>query len=110
MVFCSGGLTGIKFMFTNSVSSGWVGDSNSPGIVQGTLRIPKRISQNFMFAGLDRFKIISLSLGEFIGNHPPAFLQFPFPRVRIPFVDTTSLKSQGFENQHSPTIPAFQGF
>ena len=53
----------------------------------------------------------SLSLGEFIGTPPSrCFSGVSFPSVRVLFVDTTSLKSQGFENQHSPTIPAFQGF
>lgn len=76
MAFCSEGLTGIKFIFTNSDSSGWVGDSNGPGIAQGILSIPERLDWYCLLAGLDCFKIVSLGLGKLTG-HAGASVKFP---------------------------------
>lgn len=51
VVFCSGELTGIKFIFTNSDSgwvgdsTGWLGHSNGPGIAQGMLSVPDRLDR-----------------------------------------------------------------
>jgi hypothetical protein len=76
VAFCSEGLTGIKFIFTNSDSSGWVGDSNGPGIAQGILSIPERLDWYCLLAGLDCFKIVSLGLGKLTG-HAGASVKFP---------------------------------
>lgn len=67
VAFCSEGLTGIKFLFANSASSGWVGDSNGPGIAQGTRGVPKQANQPFVLADFDRFKIVSLGFGDQVG-------------------------------------------
>ncbi|KAI9045251.1 F-box protein [Aspergillus affinis] len=67
--FCSEGLTGIKFMFTNSDPSGWIGNNSGPGIAYGTLTIPEGNNQYCLLASLDRFKIVSIGLGELI-DHP----------------------------------------
>ncbi|KAJ5619619.1 hypothetical protein N7510_003603 [Penicillium lagena] len=64
VAFCSEGLTGIKFAFTNSDSSGWIGSSSGPGIAYGTIDIPNKLEQCRLLAGLDRYKIVSLGLGE----------------------------------------------
>ncbi|XHG00078.1 hypothetical protein AWENTII_003549 [Aspergillus wentii] len=74
VAFCSEGLTGIRFKFTNSDSSDWVGDSSSPGIAQGTLNVPGRLNWYYLLAGLDRFKIVSLGLGK-LPDHPDASLK-----------------------------------
>lgn len=76
VAFCSEGLMGIKFIFTNSDSSGWVGSSNGPGIAHGTLSIPERLNRYYLLAGLDRFKIVSLGLGE-LTSHRGASLKLP---------------------------------
>lgn len=64
MAFCSEGLTGIKFIFTNSGTSGWVGDNSGPGIAQEILSIPARSDWYCILVGLDYFKIVSLGLGH----------------------------------------------
>ncbi|RAK96808.1 uncharacterized protein BO80DRAFT_416097 [Aspergillus ibericus CBS 121593] len=74
VAFCSEGLTGVKFTFTPSDSSYWVGESNGPGIAQGTLIVPERSNRNYLLAGLDHFKIVWLGLGELI-EHPRASLK-----------------------------------
>lgn len=76
VAFCSEGLTGVKFIFTNSDSSGWVGDSNSPGIAQDILSIPERLNWYCLHADLDCLKIVSLGLGELTG-HAGASLKVP---------------------------------
>ncbi|KGO74307.1 hypothetical protein PITC_019770 [Penicillium italicum] len=64
VAFCSQGLTGIKFIYTGSNSSGWLGDSNGPGIANGTLSIPEGSNWHCLLVGLDRYKIVSLGLGK----------------------------------------------
>lgn len=64
VAFCSQGLTEIKFIYTASNSSGWVGDSNGPGISNGTLSIPEGSNLHCLLVCLDRYKIISLGLGK----------------------------------------------
>lgn len=64
VAFCAEGLTGIKFIYTNSDSTDWIGDSIGPGVAQGTLRIPERTERCCLLVGLDRFKIVSLGLCE----------------------------------------------
>ena len=81
VAFCSEGLTGIKVMFTNSDSSGWVGDSNGPGIAQGILSIPERLDWYCLLAGLDCFKIVSLGLGKLTG-HAGASVKVPSQGVQ----------------------------
>lgn len=76
VAFCSEGLTGIKFIFTNSGSSGWVGDSNGPGIAQGILGIQERLNWYCLLAGLDCLKIVSLGLGK-LTSHAGASVKFP---------------------------------
>lgn len=68
VAFCSEGLVGINFIYAGSDSSGWVGDSNGPGTVYGTLSISERSNRHCLLVGLDRYKIVSLSLGE-VTNH-----------------------------------------
>lgn len=88
VTFSSEGLTGIKFVFTNSDSSGWVGDSDSLGVAHGTLTIPEKMNRYFLLAGLDRFKIVSLGVGE-LTDHPGASLEFPSQRL----MDTSRVHS-----------------
>lgn len=76
VAFCSEGLTGIKLIFTDSDSSGWVGDKNGPGIAQGILSIPERSNWYCLLAGLDCYKIISLGFGKLTG-HAGASVKFP---------------------------------
>ncbi|OQE10215.1 hypothetical protein PENVUL_c004G08176 [Penicillium vulpinum] len=68
VAFCSEGLTGIKLIYTDSSSSGWVGSPDGPGIARGTLSIPERPNQCCLLVGLDRYKIVSLGFGE-MANH-----------------------------------------
>ena len=64
VAFCSEGLRGLQFKFSNSESSVWVGESKGPGIAYGTLKIPEKSDQCCLLAGLDRYKIVLLSLRE----------------------------------------------
>jgi hypothetical protein len=68
VAFCSEGLAGIQFIFTNSHPSGWVGDSNGPGIALGILSIPETLNRSCLLVGLDCFKIVSLGLGKLTGH------------------------------------------
>ncbi|KAJ5569594.1 uncharacterized protein N7459_009024 [Penicillium hispanicum] len=72
VAFCPQGLRGIKVVFTDSDSSGWIGDSNGPDIAYGALRIPGTFNQHCLLAGLDRFKIVYLGLGEFTNQLGPS--------------------------------------
>ncbi|PYH74879.1 F-box protein [Aspergillus vadensis CBS 113365] len=69
VAFCSEGLVGIQLQYDNSASSCWIGDSSGPGIAQGTLQIPTREDQYHLLADIDRFKIVSLGLAEWIDDH-----------------------------------------
>lgn len=68
VAFRAEGLTGIKFIFTNSDSSDWVGDNNNRGIAHGTLNIPEDTGLCYLLASLDCFKIVALGLGESING------------------------------------------
>ncbi|KXG47395.1 uncharacterized protein PGRI_012650 [Penicillium griseofulvum] len=68
VAFCSQGLTGIKFIYTGSNSSRWVGNSNGPGIAHGTLSIPEKSNRHCLLVGLDKYKIVSLGLGKAIND------------------------------------------
>ncbi|KAJ5833106.1 hypothetical protein N7474_001417 [Penicillium riverlandense] len=59
------------FTFTSSDSSAWVGSSSGPGIAYGTIGIPDKLEQYRLLAGLDRYKIVSLGLGELTLNPRP---------------------------------------
>lgn len=83
MAFCSEGLTGIKFIFANADSSGWVGDSNGPGIAQGILSIPEKPDWHWLLAGLDCFKIVSLGLGRLTGHAAGASVKLPSQGVSM---------------------------
>ncbi|KAL3469477.1 hypothetical protein BJX99DRAFT_265147 [Aspergillus californicus] len=65
---CSEGLTGIKLIFTDSTSSGWIGNGKGQGVALGTLPISPVLQQPYLLAGLDRFKIVSLGLGKLTGD------------------------------------------
>lgn len=80
VAFSSQGLTGVKFTLTNYSSTGWVGRSSGPGIAQGILSAPEKMDQHFLIVGLDRFKIVSLGLGE-LTDHPGPSLMSPHQRV-----------------------------
>ncbi|RAK84621.1 hypothetical protein BO79DRAFT_202256 [Aspergillus costaricaensis CBS 115574] len=69
VAFCSEGLVGIQLQYDNSASSCWIGHSNGPGIAQGTLQIPTRADQYHLLADIDRFKIVSLGLADWIDDH-----------------------------------------
>ncbi|OJI85315.1 hypothetical protein ASPTUDRAFT_65238 [Aspergillus tubingensis CBS 134.48] len=69
VAFCSEGLVGIQLQYDNSASSCWIGGSNGPGIAQGTLQIPTRANEYHLLADIDRFKIVSLGLAEWIDDH-----------------------------------------
>ncbi|KAL4915381.1 hypothetical protein BDW62DRAFT_125057 [Aspergillus aurantiobrunneus] len=60
VAFCSQGLRGIKFTFTDSGPTPWVGESHSPGIAHGTLNV---VNPCYLVAGLDLFKIVWLGIG-----------------------------------------------
>lgn len=65
VAFRSEGLTGVRFIFQDSRSSDWVGDTRSSGIAFGALSIPENGSEwPDLLAGLDYFKIVSLGLSE----------------------------------------------
>ncbi|KAL5041593.1 hypothetical protein BDW71DRAFT_201251 [Aspergillus fruticulosus] len=61
VAFCSQGLTGIGFTFSNSESTLWVGQSHGPGIALGSLCVAET-DPCYLVAGLDSFKIVSLGL------------------------------------------------
>ncbi|KAL4993288.1 hypothetical protein BDV10DRAFT_199823 [Aspergillus recurvatus] len=75
VAFCSQGLTGISFTFSNSESTPWIGQSNGPGIALGNLCVAET-DPCCLVAGLDSFKIVSLGLAVTKSKSPP-----PIPRV-----------------------------
>ncbi|GLA14303.1 hypothetical protein AnigIFM62618_000679 [Aspergillus niger] len=77
VAFCSEGLMGIQLQYGNSASSCWLGDSNGPGMAQGTLQIPKRPNQYHLLADVDRFKIVSLGLTESTDAHQGSLHRSP---------------------------------
>ncbi|KAJ5607351.1 hypothetical protein N7537_003970 [Penicillium hordei] len=102
VAFCSQGLTGIKFIYTESNSSGWVGDSNGPGISNGALSIPEGSNLHYLLACLDRYKIISLGVGKVTNNletpkSPPSAC-YGFIPGRVSFMDAISPRARGVEN------------
>ncbi|QKX63484.1 uncharacterized protein TRUGW13939_10655 [Talaromyces rugulosus] len=72
--FSSQGLRGIKFTFTNCDSTDWVGSSSDPRITQEILSTTENMNQHYLLVGLDRFKIVSLGLGE-LTNYPGSSLE-----------------------------------
>lgn len=52
IAFCSQGLTGIQFVFTNSDPSIWFGDNHGPGIARATLSNPEATNP-CLVAGFD---------------------------------------------------------
>lgn len=65
VAFRAEGLTGVKFVFEDSESFDWVGDTRSSGIAFGILAIQKEGSDwPYLLAGLDHFKIVSLGLSK----------------------------------------------
>lgn len=96
VAFCSQGLTAIKFIYSASNSSGWVGNSNGPGIANGTLGIPDGSNWRCLLVGLDRCKIVSLGLGE-ATNHREA------PKSPSQYVMDSSRVQSNLWTPHPPT-------
>lgn len=71
---------GIKFAFTNSDSTNWVGRSSGPGIGQGVLSAPERVTKSLLLVGLDRFKVVSLGLGQ-LSDHQGPSLKSPSQNI-----------------------------
>ncbi|KAL4739072.1 hypothetical protein BDV11DRAFT_215546 [Aspergillus similis] len=70
VAFCSQGLTGIRFTFSNSESSPWIGQSHGPGIALGNISIAGT-NPCYLVAGLDSFKIVALGAAVTKSRTPP---------------------------------------
>ncbi|GLA27474.1 hypothetical protein AnigIFM63326_004683 [Aspergillus niger] len=77
VAFCSEGLMGIQLQYGNSASSCWLGDSNGPGMAQGTLQISERLNQYHLLADVDRFKIVSIGLTDTTDAHQESLHRSP---------------------------------
>ncbi|KAL3496308.1 hypothetical protein BJX62DRAFT_251134 [Aspergillus germanicus] len=42
----------------------WIGDTSSPGVARGMLKIPGNPNQSCLFVGLDSYKVVSLGIGR----------------------------------------------
>ncbi|RDW67299.1 F-box protein [Aspergillus mulundensis] len=73
VAFCSQGLTGVKFTFTTSESSNWVGVINGPGVAQGSLAVRGGEAQFYLTAGLDLLKMVSLGVGQLLEGPSDVF-------------------------------------
>ncbi|KAJ5627220.1 hypothetical protein N7528_004647 [Penicillium herquei] len=71
VAFCSEGLAGIRFVFADSTSSNWIGDTEGPGMAFGTLTVHEGPDPQYLLAGLDYFKIVSLGLSKV--NEAPSY-------------------------------------
>ncbi|KAJ5702049.1 hypothetical protein N7488_009597 [Penicillium malachiteum] len=71
VAFCSEGLAGIRFVFADSTSSNWVGDTEGAGMAFGTLIVHEGPDPQYLLAGLDYFKIVSLGLSKV--NEAPSY-------------------------------------
>lgn len=78
VAFRSEGLTGVRFVFEDSTSCDWVGNTRGSGIAFGILVLQKEGSDwPHLLAGLDNFKIVSLGLSK-ISNCPSNEVIKPF--------------------------------
>ena len=68
VAFRSEGLTATKFVFDDSSSTEWFGDTKSPGVAFGSLFVQQDSEWSCLVAGLDNYKIVSLGLGERIAS------------------------------------------
>ncbi|KAL4746362.1 hypothetical protein BDW72DRAFT_197767 [Aspergillus terricola var. indicus] len=71
VAFCSQGLTGIRFTFSNSESSPWIGQSHGPEIALGNLSTAET-DPCYLVAGLDSFKIVALGVAVTNSKPPPS--------------------------------------
>ncbi|KAL4778402.1 hypothetical protein BJX76DRAFT_362764 [Aspergillus varians] len=68
VALCSKGLIGIMFIFTNCTASPWTGVSEGPGVAQGLLTASGKSRPNYLLAGLDLYRIISLGVYDLVND------------------------------------------